>query len=87
MNKVKLNIFKVVRDMVNVVFVKTVDVKNYYTSNCNSYNIAVDRMLSNIIDFEKVIYKYFNKRYIDMYKDVITKEFGLPNKKEEDLGI
>lgn len=87
MNKVKLNIFKVVGDMVNVVFIKTVDVKNYYTSNCNSYNIAVDRMLSNIIDFEKVIYKYFNKRYIDMYKDVITKEFGLPNKKEEDLGI
>lgn len=87
MNKVKLNIFKVVRDMINVVFIKTVDVKNYYTSNCNSYNIAVDRMLSNIIDFEKVIYKYFNKRYIDMYKDVITKEFGLPNKKEEDLGI
>lgn len=86
MNKVKLNIVKFVRDMVDIMLVKTVSVKNYYTTNC-SYNITIDKIMSDVIYFEKRIYKYFNKRYIKMYTDIVASEFNLPSENEEDLGI
>ena len=86
MKKIKLNIFKIAKDIVDVMFVKTVSVRSYYTTNC-IYNINIDRMINNVIDFEKTMYKYFNKKYIKIYGDIVAREFNLPTENDEDLGI